>query len=149
MEITLENLRRYSVEEFYSSRNPQVQALRYMTDEINKVIDTTRIKVVYPKNLFIENKQIELYLFDDREHIFKVTHENNEVCIFLYFLKDIIHIKNSVNFGNKSRTLTIEFSNGEIFEFNNTSDTNSHYMHRFDNLIVDIWKLPLRYEMRD
>lgn len=118
-----------------------------MTDEINKVIDTTRIKVVYPKNLFIDNKQIEIYLFDDKEHILKITYENKEVSIRLYFLKDITRLKNSVNYEKESRSLTIEFSNGEIFEFNSTSDTNSYHMHRFDDLILDILKLSLRYEM--
>ena len=145
MEITLENLRRYSMEGFYNSRNPQVQTLRYMTDEIIKVIDTTKIKVVYPKNLFIDNKQIELYLFDDGDHIFKITYENKEVCIFLYLLKDITRLKNSVNYENKSRSLTIEFSNGEIFEFNSASDTNSYHMHRFEDLIVDIWKSFIKF----
>jgi hypothetical protein len=145
VEITLENLRRYSMEGFYNSRNPQVQTLKYMTDEIIKVIDTTKIKVVYPKNLFIDNKQIELYLFDDGDHILKITYENKEVCIFLYLLKDITRLKNSVNYENKSRSLTIEFSNGEIFEFNSASDTNSYHMHRFEDLIIDIWKSFIKF----
>lgn len=143
MEITLEYLRRYSNEGFYSNGKPQANALRFMLEEIYKIVDTKEIKIVYPKNLFMDNKQVEIYLFDDNRHIIKFTYENDELNTLLYFFKDIEYLKNKVNCNDDSRSLEIKFINSETIEFSSINDTNSYHTQRFDELIIDIYKVLL------
>lgn len=141
MEITFDFLMRYSNKCFYSERSSQARSLRFVLEEINKVIDVNEIKVIYPMNLFIDDKQIEIYLFNDKRNIMKVTYENKELNAYLYFFKDIVNFKSKINCENKSRSLSIDFSNGEKIEFNSINDTNSYYTNEFDELIIGIWKL--------
>lgn len=141
MEITIDFLIRYANECFYSGKNLQARPLKFMLEEISKVIDISDIKIVYPKNLFIDDKQVELYLFNEKRQIMKVTYEDKEINTILYFLKDIVCLENKVNAEKRSRSLLIKFSNSEMIEFNNKNDTNSHYNDRFETLMIDITKL--------
>lgn len=141
MEITFQFLTQYSNECFYSGRNPQARPLKVMLEEINKVIDTSEIKVIYPKNLFVDDKQVEIYLFTDKRHIMKVTYENREVHTYLYFPKDIVNFSSKVNFEENSRSSVIKFSNSEMIELNSLNDTNTYHTYRFEELIIGIWKL--------
>lgn len=141
MEITFKYLTRYSNECFYENRNPQARPMKYMLEEIGKVIDTSGIKVIYPKNLFVDDKQVEIYLFDDKRQIMKLTYESGEVHTCLYFSKDIVNISSKINCGNNSRSLLIKFSNDEVIEFNSVNDTNAYQTYLLDELIIGIWKL--------
>lgn len=141
MEITFEYLIRYSNECFYDSRNPQARPMRFMLEEIGKIIDISGIKVIYPKNLFVDDKQVEIYLFNDERQIMKVTYEGGEVYTSLYFSKDIVNISSKINCDNNSRSLLVKFSNGEVIELNSVDDTNTYHTYRFDELIIGIWKL--------
>lgn len=141
MEITFEYLTRYSSECFYDNRYPQARPMKFMLEEIGKVIDISGIKVIYPKNLFVDDKQIEIYLFDDKRQIMKVTYEGGVVYTCLYFSKDIVNISSKINCDNNSRSLAVKFSNGEVIEVNSVNDTNAYHIYRFDELIIGIWKL--------
>lgn len=141
MEITFDNLTRFSKECFYDNRYPQARPMKIMLEEIGKIIDISGIKVVYPKNLFVDDKHVEIYLFNDKRQIMKVTYESGEVYTYLYFSKDIANIRSKINCDNNSRSLVVKFSNGEVIALNSIDDTNTYYTNRFDELIISIWKL--------
>lgn len=135
MEITFDSLTQYSNECFYNNRYPQARPIKTMIEEIRKLIDVDTIRLAYPKNLFVDGKQVEIYLFDDKEHMFRVVCENEEVNIQVYLLKNVSRLESSSNYGEEPRLLTIEFLNGESFRFDSRTDTNSYHVQRFNDLI--------------
>lgn len=141
MEINLEKLRSYSHYRFYSGSDPQARALKFMLDEIYSLIDINEIKIVYPKNLFIDSKQIEIYCFLYSGHMIKITSENNELKILSRYCKDIISLEHKINLNTVSKSLMIQFSDGEAIELDSMNDTNLHHREKFDTLIVEIYKL--------
>jgi len=112
-----------------------------MLEEIGKIMDISGIKVIYPKNLFVHDKQVEIYLFNGESQIIKVTYEGGEVYTCLYLSKDIVNISSKIKCDNNSRSLLIKFSNDEVIELNSLNDTNAYHTYRFDELIIGIWKL--------
>jgi hypothetical protein len=104
------------------------------------LFDPNSIKVIYPKNLFLNDKQVELFLFTDKKQIIKVTYEKGEVHTDLYFSKNLSMY---INISDYCRSLNIRFIDGDEIEFNSKNDTDHANTGSFNDLIVAIWKVLL------
>ncbi|MBB6215065.1 uncharacterized protein YbcI [Anaerosolibacter carboniphilus] len=144
MDINFGQLKEYSSRAFYSSDNPQARVLSFIINEIEKIFDASDIVFAYPKNLFINNKQVELFLIDSKKQLIKAIYEDKNLTISVYFAKDIINFYNKVNHEDDSRSLIIKFASSETIEFNSRNDTNTHHIQRFDALILEMCKFMMK-----
>lgn len=140
MEITIDRLEKYAKANFYITDIPQAKPLYFMLKEVNELFDPNSIKVIYPKNLFLNDKQVELFLFTDKKQIIKVTYEKGEVHTDLYFSKNLSMY---INISDYCRSLNIRFIDGDEIEFNSKNDTDHANTGSFNDLIVAIWKVLL------
>ncbi len=112
---------------------------------IKKITENKKINNIYPKNMFVEGKDIELYTF---------THN----CIFVtkpdteskdYVSTSIMKIKDIKTFEKIEKneytpiSLKIYFYDGEEIILKSDVDTNSHHEHKYRSMINEIITLLL------
>lgn len=140
------NLLSYNdVKSYYYNRSfggRKEQSICEIFQKAEKVINEKDIFLFYPKNLFVEDKPFELYLFSSDNRIVKCTVENETyISTTVFNTNRIASIKgkeNSIDYSD--RILFISFKNGENVEFNSSIDTNSSHKNNFSNLIEQIFK---------
>ncbi|MGL4373835.1 MAG: DUF3908 family protein [Turicibacter sp.] len=106
--------------------NQQAITLTYMINELSQFIILTEATLIYPRNLNQNNEEFELYIFDERGQIFKVTYQAEVTKIETYYKNQI---KNIIYESGLDRThLEIEFLTGMKINF--TPDLDTVAIHR-------------------
>lgn len=141
MEINLENLD-------YIFRNDKVFINRRMLETLFEYVDKEKIEQIYPKNLFVDEKELEIYVFT-KEKIIVITslREQNKKCNNVYIKLNVIKkqsINNLIitNEDNNTREVQLEIilKDGQKICFNNIDDTNKTHQNNFKKLIQKLSK---------
>ncbi|HHX16723.1 MAG TPA: DUF3908 family protein [Mollicutes bacterium] len=95
---------------------------------IEELIDTDQIKIFYPKNLKVVDKDLEVFLILDGKILYGKSLENNDVEIKVYFLKDINDITYKCSwYGEDSfHKISLKFNSDVILEFDSMNDATSY-----------------------
>ena len=143
--MTFNELKDYVNTQLFSPLNvkPQYIILDSLLKEVENILDANDIEAIYPKNLFQIDKHIEMYTFDNTEHLFKTAIENGKIASNILSLKNVTQMSNIIDPQNQARILILKFADGEIIELNITQDTDMRNIQRFSALILKICKLIL------
>lgn len=141
--ITIEELKKCAFSESFS--NPYFKKLEYGLDSlfesgvIKNVVDNEHF--FYPKYLWNNDNDIELYFFT-KEKLIKCTYEEDGIIsVRSRFIKDVSQLElNKLNTNRKDIELKISFSDGEVFTFT-SNDSNKSWKNKFYNAVLDIYKL--------
>jgi hypothetical protein len=133
------------VQNFQSGNNYSIDLT--MIALINKYVNTDDIKLLYPKNLFVKDKNSELYVFTDDKLIYTRSNGQKEdynpiIQLNIVKIEDIksLQVSESNDYSNPT-SLSIYFKNNdEELTFNSSNDTNIQYSNSFKEDISEISK---------
>lgn len=131
--------------EFFSSHVTQRnfdEADKYTSilQVVEKFLDKEQIIVFYPKNLFVDEKQLEVQIYEkDRVVILNHNEEEVKVRVLKYQLIEKVELIYTGYY--EPLTLKINFRTGDSLELNELDDTNSTWRRSFTSKIEEIFKL--------
>ncbi|WP_238902658.1 hypothetical protein [Clostridium sp. YIM B02506] len=101
---------------------------------IEKLIDVSKVKKCYVKNIFNKVSPKEMYMLTEDKIIISSF---NPLNLTVYRLQEIQNVK--VNFqGQYELSLNIVLKDGIVIEFNNVKDSNEDWQSDYFNYIIDI-----------
>ncbi|WP_313429845.1 DUF3908 family protein [Siminovitchia terrae] len=111
----------------------------YLITTIEKFANVESESVVfYPKNLFVDNENVEVYFFDNQKvTVFTGKEEASSVKTLYY--RQIESVEMEYKDIYYPSQLTVKFLNGQIIKLNSEVDTNNTWMNRFTKKIEDIF----------
>jgi hypothetical protein len=117
----------------------------YITEKLQEYIHQESVKLFYPKNLFVEEKETELYLFTE-DKLFIVTGEEQRSNFNVLSLKEIDDINFETTFltGKALIKINIMFKNGREIVFNSLEDTNQSWSYAFSKKINNLFLLLIK-----
>lgn len=117
----------------------------FIVPKVNEFIVQEEIKVFYPRNLFVEDKDTELLFFTE-DKVYLVTGEDDQegkINIGVLYLKNIVDYNFEIESasGYENVKLFIRFSNDRTIELNAHDETNSSWRNGYANKVKQIIKL--------
>lgn len=107
-----------------------------MIDEIEHFVDVKKIRGCYPKNLFVDEKELELYLIMDDKMLRCTGAEEERIELTVFRFNDIIDMRFDFAFGFMiTHKLELKFKNGETVVLDSQKDTNDGWIHKFEDEI--------------
>lgn len=124
--------------------NSKYRAYQKLIKNIESMIGNEKIKQIYPKFLFVEDKEIEFYTFTDK-YIFitKLGEDKKSILNKCIKIKDIESLEKIEGNEYEPAILNMYFYNGEEYILNSDADTNEHHMKVFNETINEIASLLL------
>ncbi|AFU12934.1 hypothetical protein MC28_1512 [Bacillus thuringiensis MC28] len=139
--ITLNELFDVVSRERYSNRTSHQAAVLIETlneSGVVKIIDENYI--LYPKNLFREDKDVELFFFKKKEIIVCKINADGDVSVQNFLSKNVDKFEmNKLNADKQTVELSIHITNEEPIHLSNKGDTNQYWSRKFYTLILDIY----------
>jgi len=124
-----------------SRGNTREAIISKIINRAETIVGEKDIKLFYPKNIFIEEKEFELYLFCHDNRILKVSEENNFIVTNVYNIDNIDKFVLKENYKDENeKILEIKFKDNEFFTFNSYDDTNEYYKIDLASIIEEICK---------
>lgn len=115
---------------------------RYLkfVDMINRYIEKDHIAAFYPKNLFLDENDLTIYIF--QEHHFSILQETNNgsMSLVTYKYRDITKLELIYSDERQYSSLKVMIGEND-FIFNPHEDTNRAWAYAFGKLIDDMYKL--------
>ena len=106
---------------------------------IEEFIDPNKINIFYPKNMFVRDKDLEIYIFLENKILRCRIIDNGRIEIKILFLKDIKDFTcECIYDGEYYHKLTLKFINGEIIVLDSMVDTNFSWRNKFEKKIKEI-----------
>lgn len=136
--LNYEEIREYVCRSRLINANDNFSRKIYIRAE--RLIKEENIKCFYLKNLFVEDKVLEIDLFCNDGRIVKVgLQDNNFIVTEVYDAKNIVKVTLKENHKYEyEKELFIQFNTGEVLSLNSKNDTNEHYVNEFSKIIEDI-----------
>lgn len=108
----------------------------------SEIVEEKDIKLFYPKNIFVDEKIFELYLFCQDNRIMKISEENDSFIVTnFYNIGNMDKFVLKENYKNDSeKILEIKFKDSESFIFNSYNDTNEYHRRDLADIIEEICK---------
>jgi hypothetical protein len=107
---------------------------------MERFLDEKEIKIFYPKFLFLDDKQLEVQIYQKNQLI--IFHNKQpEVKIEVLPFKQINKVELMYGGYYQPWGLEINFHNGDIIRLNNKEDTNSSWNRHFTTKIEAIFNL--------
>lgn len=108
---------------------------------IEEFINPNKINVFYPKNMFVQDKNLEIYIFLESKILRGRIIDDARIEIKVLSLKDIKDFTcECINDGEYYHKLTLKFINGEIIELDSMVDTNFSWRNKLEKTIKEIMK---------
>ena len=111
-----------------------------LLETIDKHINTEEKLIFYPRNMFLEDNELEIYFFD-KEKIFIITEDSVGVEIDVLKTSSVDRVKLTSKDRHSPLNLTITLKNGEERNFNSSTDTVEGRMQTFNRKIEEIFNL--------
>lgn len=109
---------------------------------IEEFIDLNEINIFYPKNMFVEDKDLEIYIFLESKILRSRLIDNDIIEIKILYLKDIKDfICECMCDGEYYHKLILKFPNDEIIVFDGTVDANIGWRNKFNKTIKKIIRI--------
>lgn len=114
---------------------------------IEEFINPNKINIFYPKNMFVQDKDLEIYIFLESKILRGRIIDDARIEIKVLFLKDIKDFTcECINEGEYYHKLTLKFINGEIIELDSMVDTNFSWRNKFEKTIKEIIQNFISYD---
>jgi len=116
---------------------------------IEKFINTDDIKLFYPKNLFLNDKELEVYIFLDGKILRARPLEVNNIELKILYLKDLIDFTCECIYDGEEYyyKLVLKFTTDELV-FNKNEDTINGWGYKFEEQIKNITKILINDNIR-
>lgn len=111
---------------------------------IEEFINPDEVNIFYPKNLFIEDKKIEMYVFLKGKIVICKALEGNNIEQKILYLKDINDFTCECYFDDEEYNyykLILSFVNNEVIIFDTSVDTNSSWRYKLEKQLKNIVKV--------
>lgn len=119
-------------------KSSQYSKLIFKLDEF---IDSNKIQLFYPRNLFLEDKELEVFIFIDNKLIIGKNINAGRIEIKVLKLNDIRDLKSECTYYKDGfHRLTVTFTNNETLVFDSAEDTNESWRYSFENHIKELTK---------
>lgn len=130
--MTINQLREFSLRYL----DEQALSLIYILRELERVVPLDEQLVIYPKNIYLKNQIIELYVFTPNNYLILATHKNNETLIKMIPVTSINEIDYKIS--SEERLLSLRLNDGGHFVFSPKVDTASSFRETFNEQLVII-----------
>lgn len=133
------NLKNYFYNRSYG--NTKEAIISRVLNKAEALVGEKDIELFYPKNLFVEDKCFELYLFCYDHRIIKIREEDGKFIVTSFLNKNNIEkVMLKENYENDyEKVLKIKFKGDEVFQFNSRNDTNEHHRKNLADIIEQIF----------
>ncbi|WP_274362744.1 DUF3908 family protein [Paenibacillus thermotolerans] len=112
-----------------------------LSEVLKEYVNEDDVKVFYPKNLFVENTNIELYAFM-QDHVIAIIQGDNGIILKSLYYKNIRNIELFKSTRNESEVgLLIRYTNEEEINLRSHQDTNDTWAFRYGKKIKEIFKM--------
>lgn len=144
MNLDFVGLKDYFDSERFSGQKPRKYSAIF--SKIETVIDTGKIEMVYPKNLFLDDKDLEVYVVSGGKILSCILLDDKKIQLQILNLKDLKNFKCEGLYDEKGfRRITLEFGNDEVITFDSDEDTNDDWKSAFREHIKDLAKVVIKH----
>ncbi len=126
---------------FEGHRYHDLKARKYSAifRNIEEFIDPNIINIFYPKNMFVDGKDLEIYIFLESKILRGRVLDNNITEIKILYLKDLKDFICECTFDEEyHHKLTLKFYNDEVIVLDSLVDTNYSWKYKFEKEIKEI-----------
>lgn len=128
--------------ERHKYNDPKFRKNSAIFHNIEEFIDLNEINIFYPKNMFVEDKDLEIYIFLESKILRSRLIDNDIIEIKILYLKDIKDfICECMCDGEYYHKLILKFPNDEIIVFDGTVDANIGWRNKFNKTIKKIIRI--------
>lgn len=122
--------------------------IRRIFRKADSLVEEKDIELFYIKNLFLQDKEFELYLFYNNNRILKIGVEDGKfITTNLLDKNNIEKVTLKENYTKSyEKILEIKFKNGENFKFDSINDTNEYNDLNLASIIEQIFKSLISYK---
>lgn len=139
MEVSYVEIKRYFENHRYS--NNQARKYSNMLFKIEEFIDVNTIRLFYPKNLFVDDKELEVYVVFEEKILRGRILEDTNIEITTLKFKNLTDFKCECTCKSEGfHRLTMKFENNETVVLDSMEDTNTSWSHKFENQIKELVK---------
>lgn len=122
--------------------DPKARRYSAIFRNIEEFIDPNKVSIFYPKNMFVDDKDLEIYVFLERKILRGRVLDNNKIEIKLLYLKDLKDFICECTYDEECYyKLTLKFYNDEVIVFDSLVDTNFSWKNKFNKVIKEIIKV--------
>ncbi|MTK10944.1 MAG: DUF3908 domain-containing protein [Clostridiaceae bacterium] len=116
-------------------------SMKKVLTKADTIIEEDNVEVFYMKNMFLNSKDVELYLFCKDDRIFKLSTDKEFIITALLDKNNIakVDIKEKYR-DSREKMLEIKFKDNEVFMFDSKNDTNEDYSSDLASSIEHIFK---------
>ncbi|MBU3198165.1 DUF3908 family protein [Clostridium estertheticum] len=116
--------------------------VRRVFQRADSLVEEEEVELYYPKNLELEERSFELYLFCYDDRILKISiEEGTLISTNLLKKNNIEKVTLKENYARSyEKMLEIKFKNGENIKFDSINDTNQYSNLNLTNIIELIFK---------
>lgn len=116
----------------------------HIFSKIEELININEIKSFYPKNLFLDEKKLEVYIFFENKLLLGQNFKNDKVKIKIIDLNYLKEFKIESNWYEEGiNRITLKLDQEEIV-FNSLEDSNENWKYRFKEEINNIFQLLIK-----
>ena len=117
----------------------RIGQLRYKFKPLESLIDVNKIDIIYPKRMYIDNKDINLFVFTN-DYIYSILFYP-EIKSVIYKKADIQKIAiNLHGTSDPDYELIITFKYGDEIRIYNVEDTNEDWRWSFSEYLLKVYK---------
>ncbi len=128
--------------EGYRYHEPKSRKYSAMFHSIEELINSDDIKLFYPKNLFVDDKDLEVYIVLEGKILRGRFLDDNKIELRVLHLKDLKDFKCEGIYNEEGfQKIILQFKNGEEIVFNSMEDTNDNWKYKFKEHIKDVAKM--------
>lgn len=115
---------------------------------IEEFIDPNKINIFYPKNMFVQDENPEIYIFLESKIFRARIIDDARIEIKVLFFTDIKDFTCECisDGGEYNHKLKLEFINGEVIELDSMVDTNLSWRNKFNKTIKEIIQNIINYD---
>lgn len=137
----------FEIRDYFASRDyyePKLRLYNAIFHNIEEFIDPNEINIFYPKNLFIEGSDLEVYILNNSQILRCRIIDEDRIEIKIFFLKDLKDFTCEcvkISYEDYYDKLILKFNDNEILILDSSMDTNFSWKTKFEKQIKEIIKV--------
>lgn len=144
MNLDYIELKRYFDREKFSAQKARKYSAIF--SKIEEVIDPSEIELVYPRNLFLDDKDLEFYILLSGKILRCILLDDKTIQLQIFNLEDLKDFKCEGLYDEEGfYKLTLKFENGEVIVFSSIEDSNDNWRYQFNEHIKELVKMLIKH----
>lgn len=130
----------------YWDSDEKTRNCRSIFNNIEMFVNPNEIRFFYPKNLFVKEKDLEIYIFLN-DKIIKGGIVDNNIELNIYNLKNLIGLRcECINYYEEFyHKIVMNFINEDVIILNSIDDSKDTWRYKFEEQIKDIIKELIKF----